>query len=356
MIIYRPFPDVHGGPVARPETTMEKSLDKKIARILADSSVEDFILADAKDGDMGFGVAAPGPNRDPDAGADSYAPLEQYRQAMRDITEQGLVDIMLMSASTSEVLTIDERLFDDSAVTPAVRANDTTDIWLGFSGDYKNQPSLCFNTATIDHIQCGRADCEPEERSKGADLGLYSITFNNDAALDREALEAYADFRTEAEWRGFRHFLEVFAPNAPVNEIADVPRYVNDSIARTLGGVTRAGRPLFLKMPYFGPAAVEQLVGYDPTLIVGILGGSAGTTHDAFRMLWEAKKYGARAALFGRKINHAEDQLTFVEILRAIADGKLQPEEAVREYHGRLETADIRPKRELQEDLALTQL
>ena len=152
------------------------------------------------------------------------------------------------------------------------------------------------------------------------------------------------------------HFLEVFAPNAPVREIPDVPRFVNDSIARTLGGVTRAGRPLFLKMPYFGPAAMEQLVSYDPTLIVGILGGSAGTTHDAFRMLWEAKKHGARAALFGRKINNAEDQLTFVEILRAIADGQSGPEEAVRDYHGRLQKAGIQPNRELEEDLKLTQL
>ena len=335
---------------------MEKSLDTKIARILADSSVNDFILADAKDGDMGFGVAAPGPNRDPERPADSYASLEQYRQSIRDITAQGLVDIMLVSASTSEILTIDERLFDDSAVTPAVRANDTTDIWLGMSGDYASQPSLCFNTASIDHIQCGRADCDPDERAKGANLGLYSSTFNNDAATDREALEAYADFRSEAELRGFRHFLEVFTPNAPERVPADVPRFVNDCIARTVAGVTRAGRPLFLKMPYYGPAAMEQLVHYDPTLIPGILGGSAGTTHDAFRMLWEAKKYGARAALFGRKINHAEDQLTFVQVLRAIADDEIGPEEAVRDYHGRLQKAGIQPKRELAEDLVLTQL
>jgi hypothetical protein len=33
---------------------------------------------------------------------------------MRDITRQGLVDIMLTSASSNEVLTFQERLFDDS--------------------------------------------------------------------------------------------------------------------------------------------------------------------------------------------------------------------------------------------------
>ena len=40
---------------------MQKSLDEKLARIAADPSCNDFILADAKDADMAFGVRAPGP-------------------------------------------------------------------------------------------------------------------------------------------------------------------------------------------------------------------------------------------------------------------------------------------------------
>ena len=59
---------------------------------------------------------------------------------------------------------------------------------------------------------------------------------------------------------------------------------------------------------------MEELVSYDPHLVVGILGGGAGTTYDAFKLLAECK-YGARA-LFGRKINYAEHQLAFVEFLR----------------------------------------
>jgi DhnA family fructose-bisphosphate aldolase class Ia len=109
-------------------------------------------------------------------------------------------------------------------------------------------------------------------------------------------------------------------------------------------------------MPYFGPAAMQQLVAYDSSIIVGILGGPAGTTHDAFRMLWEAKKYGARAALFGRKINQAEDQLFFIEILRALADGNAEPEDAVRQYHAGLADRSLTPHRPLEEDLVLTQL
>ena len=38
---------------------MQKSLDQKLARILADPSCRDFILADAKDADMAFGLSRP---------------------------------------------------------------------------------------------------------------------------------------------------------------------------------------------------------------------------------------------------------------------------------------------------------
>ncbi|HCK72934.1 MAG TPA: hypothetical protein DHW38_15265, partial [Planctomycetaceae bacterium] len=74
---------------------MEKSLDTKIKRIREDSSVKDFILADAKDGDMGFGISCPGPNKGDTKERFPFDTLESYRQSMREITEQGLVDIML---------------------------------------------------------------------------------------------------------------------------------------------------------------------------------------------------------------------------------------------------------------------
>ncbi len=332
---------------------MQKSLDTKLQNILADSSCEDFILADAKDADMGFGIGAPGPN--PPGSKHPFRTLDEYQDLMREVTRQGLVDIMLMSASSNEKLTITERMFDDSSVTPAARANDTTDIWLGESGSYASHPSRPFHTATIDHIQSGRLNPSDEERTRGADVSLFSMTFNNDIKRDVASLEAYREFRIEAEQKGLRHFLEVFAPNAKRKRpIEDVPRFMNDHIARSLAGVTSSARPLFLKIPYFGPESMEMLTRYDRSLIVGILGGSSGTTHDAFRLLWEAKKYGARAALFGRKINNSECQLTFIRFLRLLADGEVQPEEAVRGYHGELSKAGISPHRPLKDDLVLT--
>jgi hypothetical protein len=110
---------------------------------------------------------------------------------------------------------------------------------------------------------------------------------------------------------------------------------------------------VFLKIVYHGPKAMEELVAYDPHLVVGILGGGAGTTYDAFKLIGEAQKYGARAALFGRKINNAECQLAFVELLRRIVDGEVTPEEAVRAYHGVLQRLKIKPQRSLADDMQL---
>jgi hypothetical protein len=331
---------------------MQKSLDEKLARILANPSCGDFILADAKDADMAFGIAAPGVKNKDAPEHKRYRSIQEFRELIRQIVEQRLVDIMLMSASTSDVLAVRERIFEKSPVTPAIRANDTTDIWLaGSQASYGTQPSLPFRTAILDDVMdVGSAPVFGMNRT-AVNLGLYSITFNNDATLDRASLEAYRAFREEARKKDFRHFLEVFVPNAPVHPVEDVPRFVNDSIVRTLAGVGASSRPIFLKIPYFGPAVLEQLVSYDSSLVVGILGGSAGTTFDAFQMLWEAKKYGARAALFGRKINSAEHQLSFVEQLRALADGAIEPVEAVKTYHAALEKLRITPHRSLADDL-----
>jgi hypothetical protein len=333
-----------------------KSLDRKLAAIHADPrGCREFIIADAKDADMAFGIGAPGQSPERHDGEMRFKTLAEFRQQIREIVQQGVVDIMLMSASTNEVLTLDERLFDDSHVTPAIRANDTTDIHVFRGSRMAQVASRPFRSATIDHAQCGRLECEPEERTLGADLGLYSITFNNDCEVDLPALEAYKEFREEAERKGFRHFLEIFNPNLP-GAVPDelLPFFINDVIARTLAGVTSRGRPTFLKIPYPGPKALEELVAYDPHLVVGILGGSSGTTRDAFQLIHDAQSHGARLALFGRKINNAENQLAFIEFLRHVVDGVVGPGEAVHAYHAVLQRLGLQPHRPLEVDLQLT--
>jgi hypothetical protein len=339
----------------------QKSLDRKLAAIHADPfGCREFILADAKDADMGFGVGAPGraaprPESERHEGELRFRTLAEYHEQIRQIIRSELVDIMLMSAATCEKLAIEEKLFENSPVTPAARANDTTDIHLARGGRVHEAGSLPFRSASLDHIQCGHLDCAPGERRAGADLGLYSVTFNNDAEKDRHALEQFKLFREEAERKGFRYFLEVFDPNLPGAVAPDqLGAFINDCIARALAGVARAGRPQFLKIVYHGPEALEELVRFDPHLVVGILGGSSGTTRDAFQLLYDAKKYGARVALFGRKINNSENQLAFIEFLRLIADGHLEPEEAVRAYHAVLARLQIPPHRSLDEDQRTT--
>ena len=289
------------------------------------------------------------------AGEVRFKTLEEYRNQMRLIARSGLVNIMLMSASSNHALTIRERLFEHSPVTPAVRANDTSDIHLARGASYHQSPSRPFRTASIDHIQCGHLDCEPGERSIGADLGLYSVTFNNNLERDLETLVRFHEFREEAERKGFRYFLEIFDPNVPGAVAPEIlPKYINDMITRMLAGVGPSGRPAFLKMVYHGPKAMEELVRFDPSLVVGILGGSAGTTRDAFQLLHDAQKHGAKVALFGRKINQAENQLAFVHFLRLIVEGQVGPVDAVKAYHAVLGRLGLRPHRALEDDLKLT--
>jgi hypothetical protein len=249
-----------------------------------------------------------------------------------------------------------EGLFRDSQITPAARANDTSDVWAVRGGKYPTEhPSRAFRTATLDHIKYGRLTENHSAPFTGADLGLYSITFTNHIDWDYKALTDYHEFRIEAERKGFRHFLEVFNPNVnPGIPDKKVAAFLNDHIIRTLAGVTQAGRPVFLKIPYNGPGPLEELVSYDPKLVVGILGGSAGTTLDAFQLIHDAHKYGARVALFGRKINLSESPLAFIEFLRRVVDGELTPIDAVKAYHGVLQATGIKPQRSLQQDLQLT--
>ncbi len=316
-----------------------KSLDDKLERIREGRYVPaDFIIADAKDGDMGFGLPAPGPG--PHGRSKTKA---AYLDAMRAMTGSGFVDIMLMSASTAETLT-GEGLFESSRVTPAVRLNDTTDIWSQRGGSYKASGSRPFRTASVPLV------------APFADLGLYSVTFMNDIERDLESLEAYRAFRAETLATGTRHFLEVFNPpidiGIPVEGLGD---YINDSIVRALAGVVSAEHPLFLKMQYNGPRAMEDLAAYDPSrLIVGILGGAKGTTRDTFELVAQAERHGARVALFGRKINLAEAPVPLVAMMRRVVERDVKPAEAVRAYHAELARLNIAPTLSLDDDLAVT--
>ena len=323
-----------------------RRLDRKLGNIAAGRyGPDDFVIADAKDADMAFGVTAAGPVVAGvpvgAAGPGRHRTRPAYLDAMRAIVAQGELDILLTSASNGERLAADASLDDE--ITLAVRANDTTDIWNHRGATYRIAPSRPFRTADLAAV---RPFC---------DLVLYSVTFNHDLDHDLATLAAYAAFRREATALGKRHFLEVFNPTAP-SALApgDVGAFVNDSIVRALAGVTSAERPLFLKMAYNGADALAELVENDPSVVVGILGGAAGTSRDTFELLHRTQLHGGRVALFGRKIQRAESQLDLVGLMRPVLRGELDPAGAVRAYHAALAEAGVCPQRTLEADLEVT--
>jgi len=327
-------------------------LDEKLARIAAGQyRPGDFIIADAKDGDMGPSITSCGPRRAPDGTWSRYRTRAEFLDQIRAVVRQDVLDVMLLSASNLEVLA-NEGLFRHSAVKPAIRANESTDIWVMRGASYARKPSRAFRTASPQRMMQGSA----QTNGPFTDLGLYSITFNNDLDADVASLEAFAAFRADAAANGFKYFLEVFNPNVETGIAADVlPHYTNDCICRCLAGLTTADRPRFLKIAYNGPKAMEELASYDPSLVVGVLGGGAGTTRDTFELLHQAERYGARVALFGRKINLAESPLAIVALMREVASGNIGPSEAVRAYHDDLQRNRITPLRALEDDNVITE-
>jgi hypothetical protein len=319
-----------------------KSLDSKLKRIISGKyKPADFIIADAKDPEMSAGVSSPGP-RDLHDPSSAMANVTAFRQSVIDVVRQGIVDIMLVAASSLEAV-VDKGTFRKSRVTPAIRANDATDIWRARHSSYAREMSRPFRTANLAH--CIRF----------ADLGLYSVTFNNDLDHDYRSLLAYNAFRAEASALKFRHFLEVFNPNAPQGLSPEqVPAFVNDNILRAIAGMTSKDRPLFLKIPFNGRRWMEELAGYDPALVVGILGGSGGTTRDTFELLHQGERSGARVALFGRKIKLAESPLDLLSLFPRVIARDLTPEQAVRSYHDLLAKRKLAPLRSLEDDQHIT--
>lgn len=322
---------------------MKKTLDTKLASLRKDKSNSDFIICYAADPDLAAGILAM---------VDLFPSMDAYRDHMDALVRDEKLDILLTSASTMDELGHRRRLFDKSPVTPAVRANDTSDNWHVRHGAYDTSLSHPFSSTTLDEIRYGNLN-EADKSNKTVNLGLYSVTFNNDVETDLKTLQKFREFRIAAHAEGFRYFVEIFNPSAPNNLSAEqIPDYVNDCIARMLAGMPDSSAPEFLKLTYNGPKAMEDLVAYTPA-IVGVLGGSPNTSLDAFTLLHKAKQHGARVALFGRRIQTTEDPVSFTRMLREVADDNIKPEEAVKAYHGELQKAGIKPNRSLDDDMVI---
>ncbi|GBQ61677.1 hypothetical protein AA103196_0105 [Ameyamaea chiangmaiensis NBRC 103196] len=318
---------------------MARFEDKIAAMLAGRDTPTDFIIADAKDADMAAGLSATGLTTARQGRR--FRTRAEYIASIRDIIRQDIVDIMLVSCSILETL-VEQAAFAGTGVRSAIRANDTSDLWRCRGATYTKTPSIPFRSAALAGAQ--------------TDLGLYSMTFVNDAAIDARSLEQFQQFRTDASAVNFRYFMEIFNPNVETGIDAEhVPFFINDMIIRALAGLRRAERPVFLKVAYNGPAAMEELASFDPGMIVGVMGGGSGTTRDCLELLHQAQRFGARAALFGRKINDAASPTALIAAMRHVVDGDMKPEEATRFYHDALVKDGITPLHALDDDLSLTE-
>ena len=227
---------------------------------------------------MAFGVTAPGPvaGRRRAAGPGRYRTRAAYLDAMRALVAQGELDILLTSASNGERLAADGSLDDE--VTLAVRANDTTDIWNHRGSSYTDAPSRPFRTADL--AASGRSATWCSTRSR-------STTTSTATSPPSRPTRA---FRREAAERGHAALPRGLQPQRAGRPGSRRRRGVRQrlrSCARWRASPA-AHRPLFLKMPYNGADALAELVEHDPSVVVGILGGSAGTTRDTFELLHRA--------------------------------------------------------------------
>ena len=80
-------------------------LDEKLARIRSGAyRRSDFIIADAKDPDMGPGLHAVGPARRHNGEAPRFRTRAEFIDSIEAIVKQDVVDIMLTSVSNLESL------------------------------------------------------------------------------------------------------------------------------------------------------------------------------------------------------------------------------------------------------------
>ena len=124
---------------------------------------------------------------------------------------------------------------------------------------------LCRSAPRISRTSSTAATAWPREPAPTlTDLGLYSVTFVNDAAcgpacngavqglpprgrgLGAAAISSKCSIRTSGRTSWSRE---------------EVGAFVNDSIIHTLAGVPEVARPEFLKIPFNGPKAVSRTRG-----------------------------------------------------------------------------------------------
>lgn len=277
------------------------------------------------------GVQALGLSRTPQP---HYRTRPEFLQLLREMTQDGYIDGLLMTPADAEVLAVQEKIFDHSPVTPCVRMNAETGIWSPRFGQYRQQFSLPFQTVPLSDA----AYCEELAGRVTAchvHIGLYSITLNNDVYHDERTLNAYMEFaKAVGKMSTFYHFLEVFLPNVNRKGLSDEQcgAYVADSIVRTMSYLRQRERPLWIKTEFTTPEIWRQLCEFDPTLIIGALGGPRHSARRTLQLAHDVIANGGKVILFGRTVFEEDNPRLIAKALRAVLDRAQSVEEAHDEY------------------------
>ena len=261
----------------------------------------------------------------------------EFLQLCRDLTADGYIDGCLLTPADAETLAVEERLFQNTRVTPMVRLNAETSIWSPRHGEYRRTPAQPFTTVKVSAQAPEAAYCTTVGSALECHvrIGLYSITLNNDVEADRRTLMEYLNFAREVgDHPQFDHFLEVFLPNINIPGLDYEKRgqYIADSIVRTMSYLKKHQRPRFIKTEYTGASTWKELCDFDPGLIIGALGGPRVNTRKTLELAANVVNGGGRATLFGRTIFEDENPRAICKALRAVLDRTMTADEAYQMY------------------------
>ena len=304
---------------------------------------------------MAFGIGAPGSSPEAHAGEVRCSTLAEYREQIRADRAAGHGRHHAHVGQHQRCADDPERLFDNSHVTPAVRANDTSDIFIVRGCVYRERagPAVPLGDARPHPMRPRRLRARRAARSARTWACTASRSTTSWTTTSR-TLERFHAVPRGGRAQGIPPLPRSLRPEhaRALSTRHVLPHFINDMIARTLAGVG-AGRAAAVPQDRLsrpegdgGAGPLRSAPGRRHPRRVG-----AARRYDAFKLLAEAQKYGASVALYGRKINNAENQLAFVEFLRLIVDGVIAPEEAVKAYHAVLGKLGIRPHRSLEDDL-----
>ncbi|HDS74582.1 MAG TPA: hypothetical protein ENN56_03485 [Firmicutes bacterium] len=286
----------------------------------------------AADALVAYGITGIGTERTPHP---HYRTRPEYLKMMREVAADGYIDGLLMTPADAEVLAIDEGLFDSSPITPIVRMNAETHIWSPRHGRYREQYSRPFQT--VKTAEAGRYCTEAMACARDCKikLGLYSITLNNEAEADARTTGEFLEFAWQCgETPDFHYFLEVFLPNIqqPGMDTKEQGEYIADNIVRLMSYLRNHQRPVFIKTVYTKPEVWKSLCEFDPTLVIGALGGSRVNARTSMQLAYDTTENGGKVILFGRAIFQEEDPRAMAKMMRAVLDRELTVDQAHSQY------------------------